>query len=118
MAVPETDESTIPANRLDRWCRVRQYMQILRKRWSHEYLNQLQVRKKWSVERGPTLGVGAIVLIRDENLKPLNWKLGRVLSVRHGEDLVIRTALVKIMRGEYNRAVRNLCPVPFDDDIE
>ncbi|KAE9523673.1 hypothetical protein AGLY_015891 [Aphis glycines] len=104
MAVPERDESTMPANRLDRWRRIRQYSQILWKRWSHEYLNQLQVRKKWSVERGPTLGIGTIVLIRDENLKPLNWKLGRVLSLHHGEDGVTRTALVKTMTGEYNRA--------------
>ncbi|KAE9521541.1 hypothetical protein AGLY_018067, partial [Aphis glycines] len=89
---------------IDRWRRIRQYSQILWKRWSHEYLNQLQVRKKWSVERGPTLGVGTIVLIRDENLKPLNWKLGRVLSLHHGEDGVTRTALVKTMTGEYNRA--------------
>ncbi|XP_025190399.1 uncharacterized protein LOC112590994 [Melanaphis sacchari] len=42
MAVPERDESTMPANRLDRWRRIRQYSQILWKRWSHEYLNQLQ----------------------------------------------------------------------------
>ncbi|CAI6374547.1 unnamed protein product [Macrosiphum euphorbiae] len=117
MAIPERDESTIPANRLDRWRRVRQYTQILWKRWSNEYLNQLQVRKKWSVERGPTLAIGTIVLMRDENIKPLNWKLGRVLSVSHGEDGVIRTALVKTMTGEYNRAVRNLCPLPFDDNV-
>lgn len=117
MAVPERDESTIPANRLDRWRRVRQYTQILWKRWSNEYLNQLQVRKKWSVERGPTLAIGTIVLMRDENIKPLNWKLGRVLSVSHGEDGVIRTALVKTMTGEYNRAVRNLCPLPVDDNM-
>jgi len=116
MAIPERDETTIPANRLDRWRRVRQYTQILWKRWSNEYLNQLQVRKKWSVERGPTLAIGTIVLMRDENIKPLNWKLGRVLSVSHGEDGVIRTALVKTMTGEYNRAVRNLCPLPFDDN--
>ncbi|XP_016657058.1 uncharacterized protein LOC107882735 [Acyrthosiphon pisum] len=117
MAIPERDESTIPANRLDRWRRVRQYTQILWKRWSNEYLNQLQVRKKWSVERGPTLAIGTIVLMRDENIKPLNWKLGRVLSVSHGEDGVIRTALVKTMTGEYNRAVRNLCPLPVDDNM-
>lgn len=117
MAIPERDESTIPVNRLDRWRRVRQYTQILWKRWSNEYLNQLQVRKKWSVERGPTLAIGTIVLMRDENIKPLNWKLGRVLSVSHGEDGVIRTALLKTMTGEYNRAVRNLCPLPFDDNM-
>ncbi|KAL4136141.1 hypothetical protein QTP88_007705 [Uroleucon formosanum] len=117
MAVPERDESTIPANRLDRWRRVRQYTQIMWKRWSNEYLNQLQVRKKWSVERGPTLAIGTIVLMRDENIKPLNWKLGRVLSVSHGEDGVIRMALVKTMTGEYNRAVRNLCPLPVDDNM-
>ncbi|XP_029348389.1 uncharacterized protein LOC115034949 [Acyrthosiphon pisum] len=117
MVIPERDESTIPANRLDRWRRVRQYTQILWKRWSNEYLNQLQVRKKWSVERGPTLAIGTIVLMRDENIKPLNWKLGRVLSVSHGEDGVIRTALVKTMTGEYNRAVRNLCPLPVDDNM-
>jgi len=47
--------STVPANRLDRCRRVRQYTQIRWKRWSQEYLNQLQEKKMVSGE-GPHLG--------------------------------------------------------------
>jgi len=114
MSIPERDETNTPVNRLDRWRRVQQFSQILWKRWSREYLHQLQERSKWSGEKGPKIGVNSVVLIREENLPPLRWKIGRVTEVTRGSDDIIRTAIVKTADGEVTRAVRKLCPLPFE----
>ncbi|XP_050543462.1 uncharacterized protein LOC126906734 [Daktulosphaira vitifoliae] len=114
--LPERDVSDTPSNRLDRWRRVNKFSQQIWKRWSSEYLSQLQTRYKWAKEKGPKLSVGSVVLIKEENLSPLFWRLGRVVSVICGKDGVIRTARVKTAFGEYLRAVRNLSPLPIEID--
>ncbi|XP_050063272.1 uncharacterized protein LOC114130946 [Aphis gossypii] len=91
-AVPERDETTTSLTPLERWRRVTQYSQLLWKRWSTEYLGQLQERAKWTQSKGPKLKVGSVVLIRDANLPPLQWRLGRVLQLHVGKDGVSRSA--------------------------
>lgn len=118
LAVPEPDLSAIPINRLTRWRRVSQYSRYIWQKWSREYLSQLQERKKWAGERGPKLKVGTVVLIRDENLPPLRWRLGRVQTITSGGDGVIRVAEVRTVGGTYSRAVRQLCPLPFEGNVE
>lgn len=114
MAIPEQDYTKTPVNRLDRWRRVQQFTQILWKRWHREYLHQLQERCKWSGEKGPKLKLGTVVIVRDDSIPPLRWKIGRVIDVVHGDDGVIRVATDKTRDGEIKRAVRNFCPLPFD----
>ncbi|KAL4111865.1 hypothetical protein QTP88_015742 [Uroleucon formosanum] len=108
-SVPERDETTTAVTPLERWRRVTQYSQLLWKRWSTEYLSQLQDRTKWTQSKGPNLKVGSVVLIRDTNLPPLQWRLGQVLQIHAGSDGVSRSASVKTNFGEITRAVRLLC---------
>ena len=116
-ALPEEEPADVPINRLTRWRRVTLYSQHLWRRWSKEYLSQLQERSKWSRERGPKLSVGTVVLIKEDILPPLQWRLGRVDHVYQGSDDVARTAEVTMVTGKVKRAVRNLCPLPFDDNV-
>jgi len=115
-AIPEVDETSIPINRLTRWRRVSQYSRQLWKRWSREYLSQLQERSKWAGEKGPKVKVGTVVLLKDDNLPSLRWHMGRVSKVITGEDGVIRVAEIRTAGGTVTRGVRKLCPLPFDDN--
>jgi len=117
-AIPEIDETSVPSNRLNRWRRVSQYSQNLWKRWSSEYLSQLQERSKWARTNGPKLKVGSVVLLKDENLPPLQWRMGRVSKVTRGKDEVVRVAEVQTAGGTVSRAVRKLCPLPFEENSE
>lgn len=45
-AIPEIDDTNVLTNYLCRWRRVSQYSDILWRRWSKEYLSQLQERAK------------------------------------------------------------------------
>lgn len=115
MSYPEADVTEIKIGRLSRWQMVEQIRQHFWKRWSREYLVNLQRRNKWLKNKGPQVKVGQLVLCRDDNLPPLKWSLGRVQAVLPGEDKIVRTAVIKTATGEYKRPASKLCVLPIDD---
>jgi len=94
------------ANRLHQWQMTTQLFQQIRQSWTKEYLTQLKGRQKWPKSVGPEILVGALVLLKEDNLTPLRWQLERVMEVSTGKDGVIRVATVKTDRGVLQRAVR------------
>ncbi|GFX07997.1 DUF5641 domain-containing protein [Trichonephila clavipes] len=68
------------SNLLNVWQRITKSVQTIWKRWSLSYLNSLQQRKKWIVNK-ENLKLGGMVLIREENLPPCKWLLGRVVKI-------------------------------------
>lgn len=63
---------------------------------------------------GAELEVNSVVLLREDNRPPLQWRIGRVTEVQPGADGVIRVATVRTVDGSFKRAVRQLCPLPID----
>ena len=114
-AIPEGDLTSIKTNRLSRWQRSEQIVQHFWKRWSVEYLSTLQQRFKWTAKR-TDLQVGDLVLIRDDNLPPNKWRLGRITQVHPGADSLVRVVTVKTMDGELKRPIVKLCPILFHDE--
>ncbi|KAL1446316.1 hypothetical protein WDU94_012376 [Cyamophila willieti] len=82
------------------------------RKWSMEYLHELQVRAKWHSNTSSPIEPGLVVLLRQANTAPLHWPMGVVSQVFPGKDGISRVALVKTSRGEFRRAVVNLCPLP------
>lgn len=68
-------------------------------------MSQLQEIFKWVCERGPKLNVGSVVLLKDDNLPPLRWRMERVFKVTSGKDGVIRVAEVKTVGSTISHAV-------------
>nr|CAI5825841.1 unnamed protein product [Callosobruchus analis] len=85
-------------------------------RWSKEYVSELQQRHKWSSSQG-CLAVGDMVLVKDDNLPPMNWRLGRVVSVYSGSDSVKRVANIQTRNGLIKRSFAKLCPLPMNNMI-
>lgn len=50
-ALSELDYSSVPANRLSAWQHISKVRQDFWARWSLEYLNELQIRRKWTKEK-------------------------------------------------------------------
>ncbi|XP_011859715.1 PREDICTED: uncharacterized protein LOC105557156 [Vollenhovia emeryi] len=94
--------------------RLEQIRQHFWKRWSLEYLSQLQRRAKRHTTRGEQLKVGQLVLCREDGLPPLRWMLGRVQEVCPGDDNIIRTAIVKTARGVFKRPAVKLSVLPIE----
>ncbi|XP_070170934.1 uncharacterized protein [Polyergus mexicanus] len=109
--MPEPDLSSVPANRLSTWQHITKVKQDFWARWSLEYLNELQVRRKW-IKDGEKIDLGTIVLIKEKNLPCTQWALGKVVEIHPGEDGIVRA--VKTAMGTLKRAVKYLCPLPIE----
>lgn len=114
-SLPEPDLTQLPANHLSSWQRVEQIRQHFWKRWHKEYLNQHQQRTKWQASNGKPLSVGQMVIIKEDNLPPLRWILGRIEKVYPGADGIVRAASVRTAKGCFDRAASKLCILPIKD---
>lgn len=77
-------------------------------RWKNEYLLLLGSVHKRRNSRCSPLAVGDIVLINDDNLPRLKWKLGRIEEVLKGKDNVCRSCKVKTEHGVLLRTFEHL----------
>lgn len=116
MGVPEHSLMHLPSNRLSSWQKVQQIKQHFWSRWNREYLHELTVRKKWHKGSTSEMKIGKLVTIRDDNLPPMRWTIGRIVATHPGEDNVIRVVTVKTAHGEYKRSIKNLSPLPIESD--
>lgn len=114
-AVEEEDFINLPSNRLSIWQHIQKMRQHLWARWHREYLQKFQQRTKWKYSSGASLAVGQMVVVRDDNSPPLQWKVGRITAVHPGSDGVVRVATVQTPTGEIKRAVARLCALPLDE---
>lgn len=109
---PEPDVSEEKISLYDRWKLVQQLTQSFWKKWSFDYLTQLQERTKWK-RPFPNLKINDLVLIKDDHLPPMKWKMGRVTKVYQGPDGNIRVVELKTATGELRRPIQKLCLLPI-----
>ncbi|KAJ8945324.1 hypothetical protein NQ318_009719 [Aromia moschata] len=105
----------IPDNRLSLFHRIQKMKQHFWQRWSKEFVSELQNRVKWKHNQSH-LKVGTLVLIKDDQQPPLQWKLGRVLQVHPGKDSISRVATIRTRNGDIRRAFSKICPLPVEDE--
>lgn len=111
-AIPDHDVSDVVTNRLTRWQRVCQAQQQFWKRWSREYLGQLQPRNKWRNPKVPPVEIGDLVILKEDSTPPLAWKMGRVTQLHPGKDGHVRVVTVKTTNGLFKRPVVKVCVLP------
>jgi hypothetical protein len=84
-------------------------------KWSRDYLHQLQQRHKWAAKFN-NIQPGTVVLLKDDHISPLQWKLGVTEDVHYGNDELVRVVDVRTQSGIFHRAVHKICPLPVDAD--
>jgi hypothetical protein len=99
-SLPEPDFTNTTMNSLPRWQLVQRFSQQLWKRWSSDYLNSLQQCSKWHSKQ-PDLQPGMLVLLREDNLPPMSWKLAIISETYPGSDGHIRVETVKTSSGQF-----------------
>lgn len=97
----------IKSNRLGRWELLQQIMQMFWKRWNEEYLHSLINRPKWN-RVYENFKVNDLVLIKEDNMSPSRWKMGRIVNAYYGSDDLVRTVLVRTATGTYRRPIVKL----------
>ncbi|XP_058456361.1 uncharacterized protein LOC131433782 [Malaya genurostris] len=114
VAIPEPNLSEIPENRLSAWQKIQHYTQGIWKKWTFQYLSELHNRTKW-MQHKENVAVGTMVVLKEENLPPLKWLLGRITEVHHGPDGNIRVVHVRTKDGIYTRGISKICVLPIRD---
>ncbi|UYV72838.1 hypothetical protein LAZ67_10000934 [Cordylochernes scorpioides] len=67
--VPKEDLLNVGVQLLPRWKMVQKMVQHLWRRWSADYIHNIQQRHKWRM-LGPDVATGSLVLIREEHVPP------------------------------------------------
>ncbi|XP_047528971.1 uncharacterized protein LOC125066490 [Vanessa atalanta] len=114
-ALPSPNLVDCKASSLRRYQRLEQIRQHFWRRWQHEYLAELQQRTKWRVPDIP-LRLGDLVLLQEENMPPLCWRVGRISKLFPGADGVCRVADVQTTRGTFRRPFTRLSPLPVTEN--
>ncbi|XP_045769764.1 uncharacterized protein LOC123870481 [Maniola jurtina] len=108
---PFQDEKTY---KLSRFQLLQQLSQRIWHRWHLEYLHTLQQRLKWTDPAVPPK-VGDLVLLKEDNAPPLQWRRGRIVALYPGKDGVVRLADVRVAKGTVlQRAISKLSRLPLD----
>lgn len=114
-SIPEPTLEFCSENRVSRWQLVQRIAEVFWRRWSVEYIQLLQQRKKW-FDKGPNVAAGDMVLVRQVSLPPSRWLLGRIIKCYPGNDGLIRVVRVKTATSEFDRPIRQLCLLPVATD--
>lgn len=104
----------VPENRLTQLQLLRRMQVEFWKMFQSEYLQQLQTRGRMC-RPVPNLCVNDVVAIKDENLPPTRWKIGRVTAVYPGQDGLVRTVEVShnsTQQNEHGLYTQHTCQRP------
>ncbi|XP_063363566.1 uncharacterized protein LOC134652324 [Cydia amplana] len=111
-SVPSLPVTGTPATR---YKRIELLRQQFWERWRREFMAELQQRVKWKTnQRG--IQIGDLVLLKEDNLMPLQWRMGRVIHLYNGPDGVCRVADILTEKGPIKRAVNKMCLLPTDPE--
>ncbi|CAK1594516.1 unnamed protein product [Parnassius mnemosyne] len=112
--VPDKNYKSSNVSYLTRWQFVQRMLQSFWKRWSQEYLSKLMNRYKWA-SQVPEPNVGDVVLIKEDDLPPSRWLLGRVIEKHPGDDNVTRVVTLRTKTSVIKRPTSKLCILPISD---
>lgn len=106
-SIPDWDWTDVPSHKLSSWQQIQKSKQAFWKRWHKEYLNGLNIRNKWH-KGNHNIKEGSIVILKDDNTRPLHWPLGKVIKTHPGADGIIRAVTIQTSKGIIERNVRSL----------
>ncbi|XP_049699136.2 uncharacterized protein LOC126055167 [Helicoverpa armigera] len=113
LSAPASEDVVATSTPACRYRRLEQLRQHFWERWSKEYISELQRRTKWANKsHNMDIKMGSLVVIKENNLPPFKWKMGRVINLFPGKDGVSRVADIRTATGTIRRASSTICPLP------
>ncbi|XP_049315834.1 uncharacterized protein LOC125779239 [Bactrocera dorsalis] len=92
---------------VNRWQKLKILYQHICKRWKEEYLKELHKRYKWKYPHR-NVEVNDLVVIRNDNTSPNEWKLGRIQKVFPGLDHKTRVVEIRTAQGTVTRPITKI----------
>lgn len=85
--------------------------------WSQDYLHSLMHRPKWK-DMQTNVKIGQLALIKDENLPPTYWAMGRIVETHQAKDGCVRSVKLKVKNNKIlERSIRKICILPTDQEL-
>lgn len=114
-AIAEPLYDDVKEHALSRYQVIQKRKQSFWRKWSNDYLTDMQRRGKWF--KAPSLiRNGMMVVLKDDNTPPQKWKLGRIVATHAGKDGVTRVVTVRTTNGEYRRPTTQIAILPIADN--
>lgn len=115
ITAPDHNFESANTTSLRRWQLTQKMLQNFWKRWSQEYLTKFLHRYKWAYQT-PEPEIGDIVLVKEDNVPPCRWLLGRVVAKHTGKDNVTRVVSLRTKNNHtIKRLTSKLCILPLAD---
>lgn len=114
ITVPDRNYEDFNVGSLKRWQVTQRMLQEFWRKWSQEYLVHLMQRHKWN-NKIPEPNIGDIVLVKEDNLPPARWLLGKITERHPGLDKICRVVTLKCNDSFIKRPVSKLCILPVSD---
>lgn len=115
--IPEQNLQKTPNNRLSVYQSISKFKQEFWTRWHNEYLNNLTNRRNQRVS-DTSLAKDILVIIKNDQLPSMKWKLGRITEIHPGKDGVVRVVTVKTPTGLLKRPSSKIAVLPLRDNRE
>lgn len=74
----------------------------------------MQQRTRWKQGEGPPVQPGQMVVVREDDLPPQSWLIGRIVAVHPGADEIVRTASIRTPRRIFKRPASKICILPIE----
>ncbi|XP_076652422.1 uncharacterized protein LOC143358833 [Halictus rubicundus] len=116
-APPEAPITDVPRSLDSRWRQITNLHNHFWRRWSREYVNNLQQRTKWQ-HRRENIRVGTLVLVKDDLTPPTRWPLARVVEAIPGSDGLVRVVTLRSGSRTFSRAVTKVVPLPVHEESD
>lgn len=113
VAKPERNYLPSKESSLDKWAQVQKVQQQFWSLWYQDYLHTLQKRPK-NFQEKVEFSINDMVILKDSNLPPLKWVVGRIVKLYPDKMNVVRNVRVRTPTGEKDRHVKYLCLIPIE----
>lgn len=105
--IPDEDYTQCKLSNLDRWRLTQKMVADFWNRWYKEYLVTLNHRYKWNT-KAPDLEIDDIVILKEDNMPPCKWLLGKIIQKHVGSDNLTRVVTIKCKNGIYKRPISKI----------
>ncbi|XP_053964104.1 uncharacterized protein LOC128867038 [Anastrepha ludens] len=111
-SIPEQSLTSVNTGTLKRYQLIQWIQQQFWARWSKDYLQELQCRKRWKSPM-PNIQKGDLVLLQEDNTPPFKWPMGGILDTIEGSDGKVRVVIIKTAESTHKRAITRVAKLPI-----
>ena len=72
-------------------------------------------RSNWRFVKNDKEIIGALVILKEDNLPPYQWQMGRIIETHPGPDGLIRAVTVKTKNSATRRAITQIRVLPTEE---